>query len=82
MSDPFRSHGIALEARTQAVLDEIEVLRERLAAYEGENRNAVVAAQLERLRADIRLLLTERQELIAELRRIRILGESGADGED
>lgn len=70
MSDPFRSHDVALAARAQQVQEEIDELRERLAVYEGENRDAVITAQLERLRADIRLLIADRDELAAELRRV------------
>jgi regulator of replication initiation timing len=76
MTAPFRDDATALEARLGQLLDEIEDLRTRLQAYEGENRDAVIAAQLGRLRADIETETIERQRLRAELR--RLLGGSGS----
>jgi predicted RNase H-like nuclease (RuvC/YqgF family) len=78
MNVPFRNQDVATAARTEHVLEEIEALRERLSAYEGENRDAVLSAQLDRLRADITQLRAEREELAAELRRLELgEGDSG-----
>ena len=70
MNDPFRDQATAVEARTRQLREEIDDLRNRLAAYEGENRDAVVAAQLGRLRAEIALLTGERERLRSILRRL------------
>jgi hypothetical protein len=68
MSDPFRDEETALEERMRQLFEEIEDLRARLSAFEGENRDAVIAAQLTVLRSDIEQLTIERDQLRAELR--------------
>jgi hypothetical protein len=68
VTDPFRDDATALDERVRQLVSEIDDLRIRLAAYEGENRDAVVAAQLGRLRADIELATVERDRLRVELR--------------
>jgi hypothetical protein len=70
MTDPFRDDATALAARTGQLLEEIEDLKTRLAAFEGENRDAVVTAQLNRLRAEIERLTFERDGLRALLGRL------------
>jgi predicted nucleic acid-binding Zn-ribbon protein len=67
MSDPFRDETTALEARADQLRGEIDELRAQLEAFEGENRNVVVAAQFAQLRADIATSKAERSRLLAEL---------------
>jgi len=70
MIDPFRDDATALEARMRQIQEEIEELRARLLAYEGENRDAVIAAHLSGLRAEIEAEKVERERLLGELRRL------------
>jgi hypothetical protein len=68
MTDPFRDDTTALDARMHQIREEIEELRARLLAYEGENRDAVIAAHLSGLRAEIEAQKVERERLLGELR--------------
>lgn len=74
----FRDQDVAVEARIQQVLDEIGILRERLAAFEGENRDAVIASQLDQLRARVVELRAKRDGLRFELKFARE-GEGESD---
>jgi hypothetical protein len=80
VSAPFRDAETAHEARAQQLEEEVLELRARVAAYDGENRDAVMAGQLARLRADIEVAKAERERLRAELQSLGALPPRGQPG--